>query len=306
MNKKVLITGVYGFIGRYIALEYKKNGYYVIGMGHGNWDENKCKRWGVDECYFGDITLDNLIQNRLEADIIIHCAGGASVGESLRNPMLDFERTVCSLQHILEYIRIYSPASKLIYPSSAAVYGNITDMPLKENNLLKPISPYGVHKKIAEELCSLYCRQYSVSAIIVRLFSVYGNGLRKQLLYDACRKIRSGNSVFWGTGQETRDWIHVKDVAKLFYMARTRANKNCLIANFGSGIGIQIKDILHCLFAFFHNSLLPSFNGKNNAGNPQHYLANIEEIKRWGWKKSVSLEDGIREYVRWYLKNEKN
>lgn len=302
----VLITGAHGFIGRYVARYYKDMGYTVIGMGHGIWDQKEYTAWGIDFWYECDITMDNLVSYAKDAEIIVHCAGSGSVGFSVENPMLDFERTVWTTHFVLEYIRRFSKNTKLIYPSSAAVYGLAEQLPIKEDSPLTPISPYGVHKKIVEELCQMYARQYGISVIVMRLFSVYGDGLRKQLLWDACRKLEKSNSVFWGTGTESRDWIHVKEVARLLYMAREKANNKCPILNVGSGQNVRIADVLNYLFSSFKTPLKPEFGGEVNLGNPEHYWANVQQIRQWGWQNKISLEDGIKEYVKWYKKDGKD
>lgn len=306
MNNTVLITGAYGFIGRYTALEYKRQGYFVIGMGHGDWSKDEYTQWGIDKWHCCDISLKNLKVYIKQPEVIVHCAGSGSVGYSIEHPMQDFERTVQTIQAVLEYIRLYSKDTKLIYPSSAAVYGNLDCLPIKEESLLKPISPYGVHKKIAEEICTMYCQEYNVCAIIVRLFSVYGNGLKKQLLWDACNKIKDNKVIFWGTGDETRDWVHVTDVANLLYMAKEKADKNCPIVNCGSGENISIKKVLTILFYCFRQFQKPKFNGEINIGNPCDYLADDCKIISWGWQPKIKLEDGIKKYAEWYKNNEKD
>lgn len=306
MSKVVLVTGAYGFIGRYTAKQYKNAGYTVIGMGHGKWESGEYESWGIDAWYSCDITLNNLVAYAKNVNVIVHCAGSGSVGFSIENPMLDFERTVWTTHFILEYIRKYSKYTKLVYPSSAAVYGLTEQLPINEESTLSPISPYGLHKKMAEELCQMYAKQYGVSVIIMRLFSVYGKGLKKQLLWDACQKIKNGNKVFWGTGEETRDWIHVKEVANLLYMAGEKSNSECSILNVASGKNVSIKKVLDKVFNCFGTGLQPSFGGETNLGNPTHYLADIEKIKSWNWTNEVSLENGIEEYVTWYKEGEKD
>ena len=100
------------------------------------------------------------------------------------------------------YKRQYSYNTKLIYPSSAAVYGFSNNLPLKEYSDLNPISPYGYHKKIVEELCRMYVEQYAVKVVVLRLFSVYGKELKKQLLWDACKKLLE--KIIFFTVQEKR------------------------------------------------------------------------------------------------------
>ena len=298
--KHILVTGAYGFIGRYTAKTYHNAGFYVIGLGHGTWSVSEAKVWGIDEWHNADVNMDSLQSYALDVSIIVHCAGSGSVGFSLSNPMKDFERTVWTTHYVLEYIRTVSPQTRLLYPSSAAVYGNQEMLPLTTDMTPNPISPYGVHKNIVEELCVMYAKQYGVRVAVLRLFSVYGNGLKKQLLWDACSKLSQGVNTFWGTGEETRDWVHVSDVANAFLLAGGKASPKCPIVNVGTGHAVKIKDVLDILFEAYGAQKRPAFGGEVNAGNPNHYVADVATVSEWGWCPSVDLTQGIREYVRWY------
>ncbi|MEN6414757.1 MAG: NAD(P)-dependent oxidoreductase [Veillonellales bacterium] len=300
MDKKVLITGAYGFIGRYVAKYFEKQGWDVIGLGHGEWSRQEWQAWGIKEWHTTDITTDNLLTYANEPDVIIHCAGSGSVSFSLNHPLQDYNRTVQTTLSVLEFARIHAPKAKIIYPSSAAVYGSVGPSPIKENSLLNPVSPYGFHKKIAEELCSSYARFFNISVAIVRLFSIYGVGLRKQLFWDACEKISRNETLFFGSGEGTRDWLHVQDAASILYTASQFASTKCPIVNGGAGRKVTIREVLSELFREFGRSDEPIFQGITRTGDPQHYLADINYLRMWGWKPQFSLFQGIRQYVEWY------
>lgn len=301
--KRVLITGAHGFLGRYVAKAYSQAGWYIIGLGHGEWHVEESKDWGLCEWHRADVNMEALKSYAQDVDLIVHCAGSGSVGFSLINPMIDFERTVWTTHYVLEYIRTFSPRTCLLYPSSAAVYGNQETLPLTIDMTPNPISPYGVHKNIVEELCAMYARQYGVRASVLRLFSVYGVGLKKQLLWDACSKLSHGINTFWGTGEETRDWVHVSDVAQAFLMAGGRASSKCPVVNVGTGQAVKNKDILGLLFKAYGTKEYPSFGGEVNVGNPNHYVADPTAMNEWGWYPFVDLTQGIIEYARWYQEN---
>ena len=159
-----------------------------------------------------------------EPDVIVHCAGSGSVGFSMTHPYQDFQRTVATTLAVLEYARLYAPRARVAYPSSAGVYGEVQKLPIAETDPLSPASPYGVHKRFAEELCASYAQHFGIAVAVVRLFSVYGAGLRKQLLWDASQKIMRGENRFFGTGEEIRDWLHVEDAASLLIAAAGHAS----------------------------------------------------------------------------------
>ena len=137
-------------------------------------------------------------------------------------------------------------------------------------------------------------------AAIVRLFSVYGEGLRKQLLWDACGKIFSGNAQFGGTGRESRDWLHVDDAARLLAVAGEWASVECPVVNGAAGTAVSTRDVICEL----RDALRPSgdigFDGIVRSGDPAHYWADIGKARQWGWAPSVGWKEGVRRYADWY------
>ena len=295
-----LITGAYGFIGRHVAREFHRNGWFVIGIGHGEWDRDEQTAWGVDDWQVCDVSIESLSAFGKKPDVIVHCAGGSSVGKSIQEPMEDFLRTVCTTECVLEYMRQCASRASLLFLSSAAVYGKSDKFPLRETASLHPISPYGCHKKMCEELCALYAKQYHLKVLILRVFSVYGNGLRKQLLWDACNKLEHGTFEFWGTGEEVRDWIHVLDVARCIHAVATSNEKSFDVLNVASGNPVRIKCLLETIFELYGEKRKPFFNGKIDVGNPSSYLADIEKMRGLFQGELVDIQTGIESYVRWF------
>lgn len=301
MNNKVLITGALGFIGKHIAKYFKSNGKYVIGIGHGHADSNTLTQFGIDEWYNSDITLENLsrISN---PSLIVHCAGGSTVAKSILDPYLDYHKTVNSTLCVLEYIRINSPESSLIYLSSAAVYGSQSDSVIYEDIFLNPASPYGYHKLASENLCRSYSNIFGLNIAIIRFFSIYGDGLQKQLLWEASNKISKSTSEvsFFGTGYETRDWLHVLDAVKLVWNI-ANSDFKFIVLNGASGHKVFVKDILDMLLLEFNKpDLKIVFNMQNKSGDPLFYHADVTKAYSFGWSPEVELMVGIKKYVQWY------
>ncbi len=300
----VLITGGYGFIGRNIAKYYGEKGWNVTAIGHGAWSRKEWTSWNIAEWHTSDITLDALVTYAGQPNVIVHCAGGASVGFSLTHPFQDYQRTVETAAHVLEFVRLHAPDAVIVYPSSAGVYGIASKQPIPADSPLNPVSPYGVHKKMAEDLLGSYGRHFGVSSAIVRLFSVYGEGLRKQLLWDCCNKIKHGEYRFYGTGNETRDLLHIADTAALLYHVSGHASSACPIYNGGAGTGVRIQDIVEEMFKCYSSPSLPHFTGKIRQGDPQHYQADISQALSLGWKPTITWQTGIRHYVDWFKNGE--
>jgi len=298
LSLKVLITGAAGFVGRYVSKEFSEQGYEVVGMGWGKFPEYA--EWGLSTWHEAEVSFEMLCEYAGKPDVIVHCAGGASVGASVEHPRQDFCLTVDATSHLLEYIRIHSPNSKLVYPSSAAVYGQAKVVPIPETAALKPVSPYGVHKLMAEQLCELYAQRYHISIAMVRLFSIYGDGLRKQLLWDACNKISHGEMKFFGSGEEVRDWLHITDAAKLLRIAANHASKACPVVNGGSGEGLKVKEILQLIVQEMgiKNELV--FSSIPKEGDPDVLLAESTKMRQWFAVTLLPSTDGVKKYVQWY------
>lgn len=306
MKKKniVLITGAAGFIGRNTAKHFSNNGWFVIGISLEKLSKKEFRKWGMQKYYSGEISTSILLKVKEKPELIIHCAGSGSVGLSLENPKGDFKMNVESLLEILEFMRLRCSGARLIYPSSAAVYGRKNDAPIKENASPEPVSPYGFHKIIAEKLCESYSKNFGLQISIIRFFSVYGMGLQKQLLWDACKKILEAKKevTFFGTGNETRDWIHIDDVARLF-LAVAKSKKSFEILNGASGLRIKINYVLKILLKEYKKPLKIVFNNVAKKGDPKYYHADIKKAALLGWKPKVSLTNGIRDYVNYFKKN---
>jgi UDP-glucose 4-epimerase len=302
--KKALITGAAGFLGSRTAAYFKKRGFRVIGI---DWVKPVVVHREDDWCdafFEGNVSAALLEAADEGCEVIVHCAGSGSVAYSNSYPAQDFERNVITALTVLEHMRILNRRARLIIPSSAAVYGNKTRQPIKETDRLTPISPYGFHKKIAEELCASYARNFGLNVSIVRFFSLYGPGLRKQLLWDACTKFMKGGAelTFSGTGKETRDWLHIDDAVSLIYHACNNG-RSFQIVNGGSGKAASIRTVLDVIAAGMGKGQAVSFDGKIREGDPKHYHADITRALGLGWKPRKKLKDGIKEYVRWFKKN---
>ena len=297
--KKLLITGAKGFLGRYVARHFASNGWDVTGVGRGAWESSKAGTWGIARWIESDIIPEEL-ETLPPPEAIVHCAGGASVSVSLADPYKDFQDSVGSTLAVLEYMKEKAPHAKLVFPSSAAVYGNVDAPSLPENTPLKPVSPYGLHKELCERTCSHYSSFNELSISIVRFFSLYGPGLPKQILFDACRKARDGSFAFFGSGKEERDFLHVTDAAKLVHLALGHADPGCPIVNGGSGQGVSVSRLTSLIGRHWQGCPPPTFNGQIREGDPVRLIADVNTASDWGFSPTVDMEYGISEYVDWF------
>lgn len=301
--KSAVVLGAAGFVGRYVAKAFNRAGYRVVGIGHGHWQREEWERWGLSEWHVASISSDALMTYAGKPEVLVQCAGSGSVSFSMDHPEQDFKRSVQSTLSALEFVRVHVPACRFVLPSSAAVYGNVDRLPISVSDPLNPQSPYGAHKIMAEDLCRSYATFFGVRAAIVRLFSVYGVGLRKQLLWDACTKLTSGQIQFSGTGQELRDWLHVEDAASLIIRAADNASPSCAVVNGGVGECISVRSVLEKLKAALGIDEELEFSGEMRSGDPKGYKADATEALDWGWLPKRGFDEGLAEYASWFRKS---
>jgi UDP-glucose 4-epimerase len=300
--KLAWITGAHGFLGRHVARQLAADGWHVAGIGHGGWAAAR-REWGIDVWKNADIDLPNLDALAAESgrpELIFHAAGGGSVGVSLEQPFADFQRTVTTTAAVLDVVRRRAPDAHVIYPSSAAVYGKAPQQPIAEATPPAPLSPYGVHKLMAEQLCESAARHFGVRSTVIRFFSVYGPGLRKQLLWDLTRQLMAcpREVVLHGTGEETRDFLHVDDAARLVALLALHPHAPAVV-NGGSGTAVSIRAVATAVAAARGSAVALRFNGVTRAGDPPHYRADTAGLDAIGFRPTRRWDDGVREYVDW-------
>ena len=302
----VWVTGANGFIGRHLARELADRGNRVHGIGHGPIDEAQRHRIGLEYWLNGEIDAANL--NALAAhsglpSVVFHLAGGSSVGLSIAQPFEDFSRTVASTARLLEWLRSSASDCRLIAASSAAVYGAIHDGPIAVTAETRPMSPYGQHKLMMEQLCRSYAVSFGLRSTVARLFSVYGPNLYKQLPWDICSRLHAGerNLVLGGTGAEVRDWTDVRDVARLLAVIAGRPQPEAFrVINAGSGVGTTIERVATQIAKHWGGGISAEFSGILRAGDPPSLLADDAMLNALPFDWKISLEQGFADYVAWF------
>ena len=294
---KVLITGALGFIGNKVGQYFLDKGYDVIG-----WD-----RFDSESSFpvsIVDMLDESEIIKALESslpDIVIHCAGSADVGKSVQNPEADYEGNVTITHNLLFALhKLGMERTRVVFLSSAGVYGNPDKLPITEDTPLNPLSPYAVHKVMCEELCKYFATNYKMHIKVARIFSAYGAGLRKQIFWDMYNKYKStGCLEMFGTGNESRDYIHVDDVVNALYLLAT-SDSDDVIFNVANGEEVTIREATEMFAECIGLSLEKiSFNGTVREGDPLNWRADISKIRSLGYVKSVEMNDGLKLYLEW-------
>lgn len=296
--KQLLVLGSEGFIGSQVVLSAIQEGYYVYGV---DLADRKPVSYRYKKISLFSSDIDDFFASNI-FDLIINCAGSGNVSFSFQDTVTDFDLNTRSLFFILEAIRKYQPVVKYVHLSSAAVYGNPGKLPIAETDPIEPISPYGYHKWMSEVVCREYAHLFGLDIAIARPFSVYGPNLQKQLIWDIFQKANQDNQItLWGTGEETRDFIFVEDVALALLKIGTFEKSGLQTYNLASGESVTIKHLTNLLIDSMGLGRDILFNGQVRQGDPRFWQADITELKAIGFKPSVSLKDGIKQTITWLV-----
>ena len=296
---KVLVIGSKGFIGSCLVHYLKNNMHLEVFEADILADNNS-------PSYFRILNLESDIRhifNNFKFSFCINCSGAASVPQSLVNPAKDFKSNVGVVVQLLESIRLFNPTCKLINLSSAAVYGNPIENPIAETTVTKPLSPYGFHKLIAEKLLEEYSLIFGLKTCSLRIFSAYGEGLRKQIFWDVYKLSKENPRVinFFGTGKETRDYIHVIDIVKCIatILFSDEVVFNASIINIGNGVQISLQEVVNKMLLTLNYKGEVHFTGQNREGDPLYWQADIGKIAQLGYIQSIGFDEGVKRYVEW-------
>ena len=293
----VLITGSNGFIGRAISLRMQKENYTVY-------------EWSREGLFLNNSKIQSFVIEKPEdaekvllivkPDIVMHCAGSADVNYSVQHPYEDLSSNYITTHNILFAMKKTGVTSRFVLFSSAAVYGNPVKLPMSEEKPIHPLSPYALHKRAAEEVCHYMNKNYHMDVKILRLFSVYGPGLKKQIFWDMYHKVKeSGRLNLMGSGEESRDYIYIDDLVEAAILVALDEGRD-IIYNIANG---EETTIYKAAMTFAKYMKIPqelvTFSGRRREGDPINWCADITKLKMLGYKRKYSFEDGVEKYVDW-------
>jgi len=298
----VLIVGASGFLGTAISRYCVNQGLSTIGIDIAAPDASiaytSFYRTVQLEFELGPVLAEYL------PTYLINLAGNADVGKSLLDPRDDFRRSADLFSMILDQVRRTSIDTKILFASSAAVYGQPKRLPIHESEMPQPISPYGYHKWMCELMAREYSAIYGVKTASARIFSAYGSGLKKQIFWDLCQKCCSAGLIeLSGDGSESRDFIHAEDIANAALCILRGAAYNGESYNVASGQEITISTLAHLIINQF--GISPEqlvFSHKGRAGDPRNWRADITQLQSLGFVPTIDLSRGTTEYVEWFKK----
>ena len=289
---RILVTGSRGFIGGSFGRFAARAGHEVLGVGRAT---------QAPPGWPGAYAQADVVSSDLSAlvadfapDLLLHAAGTASVGASLKAPLDDLRAALLTFANTLDSVRRSGSRPLVLFPSSAAVYGDTKGEPADEDSPLRPVSPYGFHKAACELLAREYAECFGLRVTVCRLFSVFGPAQRRLLVWELYRQLAGPAPVAWlqGTGEETRDYLHVEDAsAALLALAegggRGRSvDHQCLVVNVAGGQEINVLELARELRALVAPDKEVRCRGLNLPGDPRSWRADISRLRALapGWQ----------------------
>jgi UDP-glucose 4-epimerase len=305
---RALVTGGAGFIGSNLVALLLGDGHDVAVLDNlsSGYRENLAplpKARLVE----GDVRNEAALRSAADGcEVIFHLAASVGNTRSIEHPIDDSEINVIGTLRVLEAAR-QTGARKVVFSSSAGIFGELKTIPIREDHPAEPDSPYGASKLGAEKLCLAYAKLYPLECVCLRYFNVYGVNQR----YDAYgnvipifahRALRGQPLVIHGDGEQTRDFVNVRDVAMANYRAGMARGVSGAF-NVASGTRVTING-LAALMASSSGLDVAVEHGPPRKGDVRHSLADVSAARQaFGYDPTVGLEDGLREYMAWAKAN---
>lgn len=241
-------------------------------------------------------------------DVVIHMAGNADVPISVEKPDYDFQNNVIGSYNVLKAC-LGSNVQKIVFASSAAVYGEPKHTPMDEEHPLHPRSPYGAAKLAIERLGVAYYVTFDLPFTAIRIFNTYGERQPRYVMYDLLRKLYNDPTRLevLGTGEQIRDYSYATDTAHCFLLATRNDCSVGQVYNVGGGKPISIRDLVCRLIDTLGlKNVDVTFTGKSWRGDINTLVGDISTAKKeLGFQPAVSIEDGISLLETWLSKREK-
>jgi len=299
---KILVTGGAGFIGSHLVDKALEEGYDVVTID--NLNNGKLENLNKDAKFYkvDIVDIDNLslVFEKEKPDYIIHLAAQISLRESLKNPIYDAEQNILGSINVLEGCRKFN-VKKVVYASSAAVYGFPKYLPVDEKHPINPFSPYGVSKHTVEHYLNSYYKNFDLDYVILRYSNVYGERQASSgeagvisIFIDVLKK--KEKPVIFGDGKQTRDFIYVKDVAKANLLALEKET-NSKIFNISTNTETSVNKVFKIIKEIMNSNINPTYE-KPIKEVKNIRLDNSLVKKELDWKPKVELNEGLKKIVK--------
>lgn len=306
---KFIVTGGAGFIGSNLAEELAGKGKVIIvdnlSTGKIKNIRNLIDNDDMDvELVKRSVTNINALKEIFkDADCVFHLAAIPSVQLSVENPLDTNEVNIKGTLNVLIAAR-ESGVKKVVFTSSCSVYGDTSELSLSEDMKPDPLSPYAVSKLAGEYYCNVFLEVYGLKTVCLRYFNVYGPKQDPASEYAAVipkfitRVLNKKPPIVFGDGNQTRDFIFVKDVAKANVMAMEQNVKG--VYNIGSGQSVSINELAYKIIENSGVKLKPIYD-KPMPGEVRHSLSDISLARdKLGFEPDFNLDEGLGQTIEWF------
>ena len=301
----ILVTGGLGFIGSNFVRYAVDNAEIVVvdalkyGSNEPNLKDLDCKVVKGDICDY-----DLMAELVKKTDTIVNFAAETHVDRSISNPFAFVESNVIGTYTILEAMRKVNPEVKLVHIGTDEVYGDIEKGSFKEDDMLKPSSPYSASKASADMFVLAYARTYGLNAMITRCTNNYGPyQFPEKLIPKAIIRAKMDMRIpIYGTGRNVRDWIFVEDHCEAITLVLERGETG-EIYNISSGEEKSNLEVVNEILEIRGEKDLIEFV-EDRPGHDIRYSLDSSKIRSLGWKPKHGFKAGLKETVVWYLENE--
>ena len=305
----VLVTGADGFIPSFVCDRLVELGANVTALIRRN-SSNEIKSIPhlIDKLKirWGDITdLSLLLEETKEIDVIYHLGAMSHVQYSLYNPVETYQTNTLGTMNVLEASRINN-VKRVVHAGSAEVYGKPETIPIEENHPLEPRSPYAAGKVASDRLMFAYYCTYGLPVVMSRFFGIYGprQSIEKAIPKFILQIHNKKSPCVYGDGKQSRDYMFVTDAADAYTRLGLADNVIGQAMNIGTGIETDIATLARLIIKIMGAKMEPNFTGKISPGEAGRLVCNPSKgMKMLNWKPTVSLEDGLKKTVDYYLKN---
>lgn len=309
---RCLVTGAAGFVGSRLSRRLLDEGYTVRGVDcFTDYYDRRIKERNIAQLS-GDpsFTLmeEDLVDNPVElirdVDLVFHQAAQAGVRASWGREFAHYtHHNILATQRLLEVSRD-AGLKRFVYASSSSVYGDAASLPMREDDLPRPISPYGVSKLAAEHLCILYHHNFGVPTVSLRYFTVYGPGQRPDMAFHRfLRAVLGGEElVIYGTGEQTRDFTYIDDIVEANLAAARAEAAVGKVYNIGGGSRITVNGVIGLISEVTGMPVKVQYQPLQ-AGDPPHtYADTARAAADLEYSPRTRIEEGLSAQAA-YLKD---
>ncbi len=298
----ILVTGGAGFIGSHLSCYLSNRGYTITVLDDYSRSSNFGRRL-LEEANVRIVEANILDKARVRElagkfDMVIHCAAYIDAAESVLMPEVYAEINVTGTVAMLK-LSVDVGACRFIYLSSAAVYGEPQIVPVPETHPTRPVNPYGASKLAGEIFVETFYRAYKLPYVILRLFNVYGPGQSETyaglIAKTITRVLRNEPPIIYGSGEQTRDFVYVRDVVQA--IEKTIVTENiCEIYNIGTGREYRVKDVVNLILELLGKRELRPIHYPPRPGDIQRSCADITKARKMlNYEPQYDLRKGLEE-----------